>query len=155
MRITILSVGKLKERYWREAVEEYLKRLSAYADVRMVEISDRDSGRLGDDKAREAEGIDLLKAIPEGAHVITLEIDGRQRSSENLAQHMANLALSGNSHVAFVIGGSVGLSEAVRKRAQEALSFGAITLPHNLAQVVLVEQVYRAFRIQRNEPYHK
>lgn len=92
MRITILTVGKLKERYWREAVEEYRKRLSAYADVRMIEIADRDSGRLGDDKAREAEGIDLLKAIPEGAHVITLEINGRQRSSENLAQHLADRA---------------------------------------------------------------
>jgi 23S rRNA (pseudouridine1915-N3)-methyltransferase len=154
VRLTILAVGRLKERFWREAAEEYLKRLGPYATVRVVEIDDRDSGR---DEARALgeEGADILRAIPEGAHVIALEIGGRQRSSEAFAARLGELALDGRSSVTFVVGGSVGLSADVLRRADERLSLGEMTLPHNLARVVLLEQVYRAFRINRGEPYHK
>ena len=154
MRLTIIAVGRLKERYWREAADEYLKRLGPYATVRAVEIDDRDSGR-DQTRALAEEGADILRAIPEGAHVITLEIGGKQRSSEQFAARLAELALDGRSSVAFVVGGSVGLSADVLKRADERMSFGAMTLPHNMARVVLLEQIYRAFRINRGEPYHK
>ncbi|MDR3685438.1 MAG: 23S rRNA (pseudouridine(1915)-N(3))-methyltransferase RlmH [Coriobacteriia bacterium] len=154
MRLTVVAVGRLKERYWREAADEYLKRLGPYATVRVAEIDDRDSGRDAP-RALAKEGADILRAIPEGAHVITLEIGGKQRSSEQFASHLAELALDGRSSVAFVVGGSVGLSADVLARADERMSFGAMTLPHNMARVVLLEQIYRAFRINRGEPYHK
>lgn len=154
MRIALVAVGRLKERYWREAAEEYLKRLGPYASVRVLEVDDRDSGR---DAARALaeEGADVVRAIPPGAHVIALEIGGRQLSSEAFAEKLAALALDGRSSVAFVIGGSVGLSADVLARANERMSLGPMTLPHNLARVVLLEQIYRAFRINRGEPYHK
>lgn len=154
MRIALVAVGRLKERYWREAAEEYLKRLGPYATVRVLEVDDRDSGR---DAARALaeEGADVVRAIPPGAHVIALEIGGRQLSSEAFAEKLAALALDGRSNVAFVIGGSVGLSADVLSRANERMSLGPMTLPHNLARVVLLEQIYRAFRINRGEPYHK
>jgi 23S rRNA (pseudouridine1915-N3)-methyltransferase len=154
VRIALVAVGRLKERYWREAAEEYLKRLGPYATVRVLEVDDRDSGR---DAARALaeEGADVVRAIPPGAHVIALEIGGRQLSSEAFAEKLAALALDGRSNVAFVIGGSVGLSADVLSRANERMSLGPMTLPHNLARVVLLEQIYRAFRINRGEPYHK
>lgn len=155
MRITIIAVGKLKERFWHDAAQEYLKRLGAYADVTVIEIADRDPGRGGEDKALEAEGADILKALPPTAHVVTLEIDGKHLSSEGFSARLDELALCGSSHVAFVIGGSHGLAPQVRQRGSERLSLGPMTLPHNLARVVLLEQVYRAFRISRGEPYHK
>jgi 23S rRNA (pseudouridine1915-N3)-methyltransferase len=155
MRIAIIAVGRLKERFWVDAVDEYLKRLGPYADVRVVEIADRDPARGGDDRARAEEGAAVLKAVPEGAHVIALEIGGKQLSSEAFAARIEQLALEGRSSLAFVIGGSVGLSPDVLCRADERLSLGPMTLPHNLARVVLAEQLYRSFRIRRGEPYHK
>lgn len=155
MRITLVAVGRLKERYWREAADEYLKRLRPYADVRVAEIADRDPGRGGVERALAEEGVDALKAIPDGAHLIALTLDGRALSSEAFSQRIGQLGLDGRSSVAFVIGGSHGLDEAVLARADERLSLGPMTLPHNLARVVLLEQVYRAFRIMRGEPYHK
>jgi 23S rRNA (pseudouridine1915-N3)-methyltransferase len=154
MRVTVVAVGRLKERFWREAADEYLKRLGAYATVRVVEVDDRDSGR---DAARSLaeEGADILRAIPDGSHVIALDIAGKQRSSEDFSAHLGELGLEGRSSVTFVIGGSVGLAADVLVRADERLSFGPMTIPHNLARVILLEQVYRAFRIMRNEPYHK
>ena len=154
MRLTVIAVGRLKERYWREAADEYLKRLGPYATVRVVEVDDRDSGR-DEARALAEEGADVLRAIPEGAHVVALDIGGKQLSSEAFAGRLAALALEGRSTIAFVIGGSVGLSAGVLARADEKLSLGAMTLPHNMARVVLLEQVYRAFRINRGEPYHK
>jgi 23S rRNA (pseudouridine1915-N3)-methyltransferase len=154
VRLTLLVVGRLKERFWREAADEYLKRLGPYATVRVIEIDDRDSGR-DEARALAEEGADILRAIPEGAHVITMEIGGKQRSSEQFAARLAELALDGRSSVAFVIGGSVGLSADVLARSNERMSLGPMTLPHNMARVVLLEQVYRAFRINRGEPYHK
>jgi len=154
LRLTVVAVGRLKERYWREAADEYLKRLGSYATVRVVEVDDRDSGR---DVARALadEGADVLRALPDGAHVIALEIGGVPLSSERFASRLAALALDGRSNVAFAVGGSVGLSAEVLARADERLSLGPMTLPHNLARVVLLEQIYRTFRINRGEPYHK
>ena len=155
MRLTLVAVGRLKERYWREAAEEYLKRLRPYADVRVVEIADRDPSRAGEAKALAEEGADVLKGLSEGAHVVALEISGRQLSSEGLSERLSALGLEGRSNVSFIIGGSHGLSREVLERADETLSLGPMTLPHNLARVVLLEQLYRAFRIARGEPYHK
>lgn len=154
MRISIVAVGKLKERHWRDATAEYLKRLGPYADVRVVEVPDRDSGR---DAARALaeEGVDVLKSLPDAAYVIALEIGGRQLDSETFARRLESLGIEGRSNVAFVIGGSIGLAPEVLARADERLSLGPMTLPHNMARVVLAEQIYRAFRIIRNEPYHK
>jgi len=154
VRIALIAVGRLKERFWRDAADEYLKRLGPYATVRVIEIADRDSGR-DEARALAEEGADILRAIPEGAHVVTLEIAGRQRSSEEFSARLDELGVSGKSSVAFVIGGSVGLSADVLARADERMSIGQMTLPHNLARVVLLEQIYRAFRISRGEPYHK
>lgn len=155
MRIAVLAVGRLKERFWAEACDEYLKRLRPYADVRVTEIADRDPSRGGVERALAEEAADVVKALPSGAHVIALDIGGRQRSSEQLAEELQAAALEGRSNVAFVIGGSHGLAPDVLERADERLSLGPLTLPHNLARVVLLEQIYRAFRIARNEPYHK
>ena len=154
MRLTVIAVGRLKERYWREAADEYLKRLSPYATVRVVEVDDRDSGR-DEARALAEEGASVLRAVPDKAHVVALDIGGKQLSSEAFARRLAALGLDGRSNVTFVIGGSVGLSAAVLARADDKLSLGAMTLPHNMARVVLLEQVYRAFRINRGEPYHK
>lgn len=155
MKITVVAVGKLKERFWKDAVAEYAKRLGGYVSLNIVEVPDRDPAKVGgEDKAREAEGEGILKACG-GSHVILLAIEGKQRSSEGLAKRLDALMLGGSSDIAFVIGGSTGVSDAVRARADEQLSFGPITLPHNLARVVLLEQVYRAYRIMRGEPYHK
>ena len=148
-KTTIIAVGKLKERFWKDACAEYLKRLSAYTDTAIREVPDSTP-------EREATAIlAALDKLPEGAHIILLDIRGTQASSEQLAAKLESLAISGVSHVAFIIGGSDGVTELVKTRATERLSFGPITLPHNLARVVLLEQVYRAHKIIRREPYHK
>ena len=154
VKLTIVAVGRLKERFWREAADEYLKRLKPYADVRVVEIADRDSGRNAA-RALAEEGADVLRAIPASSYVVALDSGGRQLSSEGLSADIDDLALHGSSHLVFVIGGSVGLSADVLGRADARLSLGLMTLPHNLARIVLLEQLYRAFRISRGEPYHK
>lgn len=156
MKYTIVCVGKLKERFWSQACDEYLKRLGAYAKVEVREVADVDPARAGGvDAARRREGAAICAAIPERSHAILLAIEGKQRSSEEFSARLDELALGGKSDIAFVIGGSDGVSDEVRARANEILSFGRITLPHNLARVVLLEQVYRACKISRGEPYHK
>ena len=156
MNVTIVAVGRLKERFWVEACAEYLKRLGPYGRVTVAEVPDVDPGRAGGEAAaRAAEGRAVLGRIPERARVVALAIDGRPRTSEQLSAHLDELALGGTSEVAFVLGGSTGLDGAVLDRADETLSFGPITLPHNLARVVLLEQLYRACKISRGEPYHK
>ena len=156
IRITVVAVGKLKERFWADACAEYLKRLKAYAKVEVKEIADIDPAKAGGvDAARDREGSAVLAAITEQSHAILLAIEGKERSSEGLARRLDSLALAGTSDLTFIVGGSDGVSDAVRTRANEQLSFGPITLPHNLARVVLLEQVYRAFKISRGEPYHK
>ena len=155
LRITVVAVGKLKERFWTQACDEYLKRLRPYANMQVVEVPDVDPSQQGADAAlaREAEGI--LRAVPDDAFAILLAICACELSSEQLAAKLEDLAVSGTSSVAFIIGGSHGVAPAVAARANMQLSFGPITLPHNLARVVLLEQIYRAFKITRGEPYHK
>lgn len=145
MAITLIVVGKLKERFWKDAVDEYAKRLGGYTKLRIVEIPDR--------------GIDFeseeIVRLAGSSYLILLAIEGTPRSSEGIARHLDELMVQGKSDIAFCVGGSDGVNESVFDRADEMLSFGNITLPHNLARVVLLEQIYRAFRIMRNEPYHK
>ncbi|NHM13921.1 23S rRNA (pseudouridine(1915)-N(3))-methyltransferase RlmH [Xiamenia xianingshaonis] len=159
MRFTVVAVGKLKERFWTEACAEYLKRLQPYGRTEVREIPDIDPRRAGGEAAaceREGEAIlAALDGLPAQTRVVLLAIDGKERSSVGFSKHLDDLALQGTSDVAFVIGGSTGASPQVRARADETLSFGPITLPHNLARVVLLEQLYRAQRISRGEPYHK
>ena len=156
MKFTVVAVGKLKERFWADACAEYLKRLRPYAKTTVVEIPDVDPARAGGEgAAMEREAAGILRALPERAHVVALAIGGTQRSSEMLASRIDDLGLSGISDVVFVIGGSCGLAPSVMERADETLSFGPITLPHNLARVVLLEQLYRACKISRGQPYHK
>lgn len=156
IRITVVAVGKLKEKFWAAACDEYLKRLRPYAKVVVAEIPDVDPARAGGvEAAREREGAGILAAVPEGARAVLMAIEGTQRSSVAFSRHLDEVALRGESDLAFIIGGSDGVSDAVRARADETFSFGPITLPHNLARVVLLEQIYRAFKISRGEPYHK
>ncbi|MBQ9021015.1 MAG: 23S rRNA (pseudouridine(1915)-N(3))-methyltransferase RlmH [Schwartzia sp.] len=149
MKVDILAVGKLKEAFWRDACAEYLKRLSAYAKVNVQEIPD--SCPCNEAPALFAH----LDALSPSTQVVLLDIQGKETSSEQLAEKLENWTVGGVSHLVFVIGGSEGVTYEIKQRANERLSFGPITLPHNLARVVLLEQLYRAFKIQRKEPYHK
>jgi 23S rRNA (pseudouridine1915-N3)-methyltransferase len=153
VKIRVAAVGRLKEPHWRAAADEYLKRLRPYATVEMVEIADRD---IGTDAARAiaAEGADLLRAVPPASYAVVLDAGGRQMSSEDLAGWLAERMLHGASDITFIVGGSAGLAPDVLARGDERLSLSRMTLPHQLARVVILEQVYRAFRIMRNEPYH-
>ncbi len=153
LKLRIAAVGRLKERYWREACHEYVKRLGRYATVELVEIADRDLSH-GIERAVRSEGADLLRAIPDSSHVVALEVGGRRMSSEDLAKSLEGLMVDGVADVTFVVGGSAGLAPDVLARADQSLSLSPMTLPHQLCRVVLLEQVYRAFRIMRNEPYH-
>ncbi|EUJ33753.1 rRNA large subunit methyltransferase [Listeria floridensis FSL S10-1187] len=159
MRIQVISVGKLKEKYLVQGIAEYQKRLGAYAKVEMVEVSDEKAPEVLSEAemliVKEKEGQRILAKLTDDTHVIALAIDGKEKSSEEFAEGLDRLMTYGKSKVAFVIGGSLGLSNDVLKRADEKLSFGRMTLPHQLMRLVLMEQVYRAFRIMRGEPYHK
>jgi 23S rRNA (pseudouridine1915-N3)-methyltransferase len=153
VKVRIVAVGKLKEPHWRAAFDEYLKRLRPYATVEIVEVADRD---IGTDAAKAvvAEGVDLLRSVPDGSYVVALDAAGVQHSSAAFSGDLAQLMVRGRSDVTFVVGGSAGLAAAVLDRADEVLSLSEMTLPHQLARVVLLEQTYRAFKIMRNEPYH-
>ncbi|WP_017725833.1 23S rRNA (pseudouridine(1915)-N(3))-methyltransferase RlmH [Halalkalibacterium ligniniphilum] len=159
MNISIVTVGKLKEKYLKQGIEEYIKRLSAYAKIEVVEVPDEKAPeQLSDtemEQVKQKEGERILTKIHPDSHVIALAIQGRMLTSEQLAANLDNLATYGKSKITFVIGGSLGLSEDVLKRADEQLSFSKMTFPHQLMRLILVEQVYRAFRIMRGEPYHK
>ncbi|MGP4059595.1 23S rRNA (pseudouridine(1915)-N(3))-methyltransferase RlmH [Halobacillus litoralis] len=159
MKITIVSVGKLKEKYLKQGIEEYVKRLGPYAKVDVVEVPDEKApenlSEAQMEEVKQKEGERILAKISQDAYVITLEIEGKQLTSEKLAKKMDELATYGKSKVAFVIGGSLGLSDEVLKRSDFGLSFSNMTFPHQLMRLMLVEQVYRAFKIIRNEPYHK
>lgn len=155
MNIGIVAVGKLKERFWADAAAEYLKRLGAYGSVNIVEIADVSADRLGVEGALTKEGAAVLRVIPERGPVILLDREGHGVSSEDLASMLEDYGTYESSAVTFIIGGSHGVSQEVAARADKRISFGKITLPHNLARVVLLEQIYRAFRIMRGEPYHK
>ena len=159
MKITILCVGKIKENYFTEAVREYVKRLSRYARVEITEVEDEktpDKASPAENEAIKAkEGQKLLSRMPEDAWVTALAIDGKAPDSVELSRKIEALGTAGKSHLCFVIGGSLGLSKAVLDRADERLSFSRMTFPHQLMRVILLEQLYRSFRIMRGEPYHK
>jgi 23S rRNA (pseudouridine1915-N3)-methyltransferase len=159
VHIQIVSVGKLKERYLVDGIAEYVKRLGPYAKVQVVEVPDEKAPEsmspAEERQVKEREGERLLAQLRGDAFVVALAIDGQALSSEQLAQQLADLGTYGRSQVAFVIGGSLGLSSEVLERADMRLSFGRMTLPHQLMRLVLVEQIYRAFKINRREPYHK
>ncbi|MBT2570992.1 23S rRNA (pseudouridine(1915)-N(3))-methyltransferase RlmH [Planococcus sp. ISL-110] len=159
MNISIISVGKLKEKYLKSGIEEYTKRLGSYTKINEIEVADEKAPEQLSEadmeivKKREAERI-LAKISPD-AYVIALAIDGKMKTSEQLAKDIQSLMTYGRSKIVFVIGGSLGLHDEVLKRADEKLSFSKMTFPHQLMRLILVEQVYRAFRIMKGEPYHK
>lgn len=159
VHITVLAVGKVREKYLTQGMEEYLKRLTRYATVSVVEVAEEQApetlspAEQAQVKAREGERI--LKSVREGQYVIALAIDGTQFSSEAFAAHLQRLGVEGRSDVALIIGGSLGLDAAVLRRADLRLSFGPLTYPHQLIRLLLLEQLYRTFKINRNQPYHK
>ncbi|MGP4081320.1 23S rRNA (pseudouridine(1915)-N(3))-methyltransferase RlmH [Pseudalkalibacillus sp. R45] len=159
MNIQIITVGKLKEKYLKQGIAEYVKRIGPYAKIEVIEVPDeKASEQLSEnemEKVKDAEGSRLLAKIGQDVHVIALAIEGKQQTSEQLAKNLDQLATYGRSKVAFVIGGSLGLSEAVLNRSNDQLSFSKMTFPHQLMRLILVEQIYRAFKINRGEPYHK
>lgn len=159
MKITILAVGKIKEAYLRDAIAEYSKRLGRYCKLEIIEVADEktpdDAGYAIEAMIRSREGDRLLSKLPEDGYVISLAIDGAQFDSPAFAHEIERLGIGGVSHIVFVIGGSLGLDERVIKRADRSVSFSAMTFPHQLMRVILLEQIYRSYRILRGEPYHK
>lgn len=159
MKIKCITVGKIKEKYFKTAIEEYAKRLLRYCKLEQIEVADEkapDSLSATEiELVKDKEGERILKKIDDGDYIITLEIEGKQLSSEQLAKKISMLAVTGNSSLCFIIGGSHGLSEAVKSKSNFKLSFSKMTFPHQLMKVVLLEQIYRAFRINGGEPYHK
>lgn len=159
MKLTLLTVGKIKEPYLKDAISEYSKRLSKYCKLEIVEVADEKTpekaGPALEEGIRQKEGQRLMKHIRDDMFVITLEIRGNMLTSEELAEKISRLGLEGTSSIAFVIGGSIGLSKEVRQRADYKLSFSKMTFPHQLMRVILLEQIYRSFKIQRGETYHK
>lgn len=159
MKITIIAVGKIKEKYFSAAIEEYVKRLGRYCRLELVEVPDEKTpdgaGEGLELQIKRKEGECILQKIPDNAHVIALAIDGRALDSEELAAQMERWNVGGISHLVFLIGGSLGLSPEVLGRADYRLSFSRMTFPHQLMRVILLEQIYRSFRIRNHEPYHK
>jgi len=159
MRITLICVGKLKEKYLAQGVEEYIKRLSRYCTLELIELADEKTpdhaSAALEDQIRRKEGERILKVLKEGSYCIALAIQGAMLSSEELADKIDTLGVTGTSHISFIIGGSLGLSDEVIKKADYQLSFSKMTFPHQLMRMILLEQIYRAYRINSNEPYHK
>lgn len=159
IRVNIIAVGKLKERYLTEGCSEYLKRLSAFAKVNVIEINEYKSADNPSPAETEAvktkEGEAIIAKIPKGSYVIPMCIEGKQLSSEELSKRLEDVSVGGCSEITFIIGGSFGLSDEVKRFGSLKLSFGKITLPHQLMRLVLLEQIYRAFSISNNSKYHK
>lgn len=159
MKIKIVTVGKLKEKYLKDGITEYSKRLSRFANLEMIELADEKTPDRASDsenqKILELEGTRILSKIGDRDFVIVLAIEGKTLSSEEFSKQLEQAPINGFSTLTFVIGGSLGLSPQVKKRANLSISFGRLTLPHQLMRLVLVEQIYRAFTIQQGSPYHK
>lgn len=159
MKITLITVGKIKEKYFTDAIAEYAKRLSRYCKLEIVEVADEKTpdgaSAALENQIKQKEGERILAKIPDGAYVTALAIEGKQLDSEELASQMERWNVNGISHLVFVIGGSLGLDANVLHRADFKLSFSKMTFPHQLMRVILLEQVYRSFRIRNHEPYHK
>lgn len=159
MKISLLTVGKIKEKFYTQAIDEFSKRLGRYCKLEIIEVADEktpdNASAAVDAQIRQKEGERLFRYIREDAYVIALAIDGRMLSSEELAKKLEMLGVSGTSHIQFIIGGSLGLSPQVLDRANERLSFSKMTFPHQLMRVILLEQIYRGYRIMTGAPYHK
>ncbi|MBP5222756.1 MAG: 23S rRNA (pseudouridine(1915)-N(3))-methyltransferase RlmH [Lachnospiraceae bacterium] len=159
MKITIVCVGKVKEKFYRDAIAEFEKRLGRYCRLEIIEVADEQTPDgmpvSMEILIKEREGSRILSKIKPDAYVCTLEIGGKKMTSEGFSKFMEQAAITGKGHIIFVIGGSLGLSEAVMKRSNQAISFSDMTFPHQLMRVILCEQIYRGFRISHGEPYHK
>ncbi|WP_320988976.1 23S rRNA (pseudouridine(1915)-N(3))-methyltransferase RlmH [Hungatella sp.] len=159
MKITLVTVGKIKEKYYTAAIEEYSKRLSRYCKLEIIQVADEktpdNAGEALETQIKEEEGDRILASIRDGACVIALAIEGKMLDSVELSEKIASLGVSGTSQIVFVIGGSLGLSKRVLDRADYLLSFSRMTFPHQLMRVILLEQIYRGYRIMNGEPYHK
>ena len=159
MKITVITVGKIKEKYLKDAIAEYTKRLSKYCKLEIVEVADEKTpdhaSETVEDAIRAKEAERILKYVKDDAHIITLEIQGKQLTSEELAEKIEKLGVQGTSHIIFIIGGSIGIGEEVLQKSNFALSFSKMTFPHQLMRVILLEQIYRSYRIISGEPYHK
>ena len=159
MNIKILCVGKIKEKFYRDAILEYSKRLSKYCSLDIVEVNDEKTSENSTENEiniiKDKEGERILKHIKDKDYAIALAIQGKQQDSVAFSKYIENLGITGNSSICFIIGGSLGLSDAVMKRCNDSISFSKMTFPHQLMRVILLEQIYRAMRIMNNEPYHK
>ncbi len=159
MKITIICVGKIKEDFYRKAVSEYEKRLSKYCRLEIIEVQDEKTpdhaSPVMEEQIKEKEAARILKHIKEDACVFSLEIEGSKPDSVSFANQLDQLAVQGKSHIQFIIGGSLGLHQSVSKAAHQAISFSNMTFPHQLMRVILLEQIYRGYRIIKGEPYHK
>ncbi|MEA4971772.1 Ribosomal RNA large subunit methyltransferase H [bioreactor metagenome] len=159
MRISIIGVGRLKEKYWQMAIDEYSKRLGKYIKLNIIEVPDEKApenlSAADVEIVKKNEGDRILKSIKDDVFVIALAIDGKMLSSEELSEYLNERMVRGDGNISFVIGGSLGLSEEVLARANFKLSFSKMTFPHQMMRVVLLEQIYRAIKIMKNEPYHK
>ena len=159
MNIKIITVGKLKEKYLKQGIAEYVKRLGSYCKLEIIEVNDEKVPENLSEKemeqVKDKEGERILAKISETSYVFALAINGKQYDSVEFSKDIEQLGIRGKSDLVFIIGGSIGLSDSVLKRANEQISFGKLTFPHQLMRLVLVEQVYRAFRISKGEPYHK
>ena len=159
MKITLITVGKIKEKYLKDAIAEYSKRLSKYCKLEVIEVADEktpdQASENVEQQIRKKEGERILRYVKEDAYVITLEIGGTMLDSVAFAKKIETLGVQGKSHILFIIGGSIGLGEDVLKRSDYGLSFSKMTFPHQLMRVILLEQVYRSYRIIEGAPYHK
>lgn len=158
-KISILCVGKIKEKYLKDGIAEYAKRLSRYCKLDIIEVADEKTpdgaSEIVETQIKNLEGDKLLKHIKDDDYVIALALDGKMLDSVELSKKMESLGIRGISHLVFVIGGSLGLSDSVLKRADYKLSFSKMTFPHQLMRMILLEQIYRGYRIMKGEPYHK
>ena len=158
MKITLITVGKIKEKYLRDAIAEYSKRLSRYCKLEIIEVADEKTPDHASDVVentiRDKEAERIMKYVKEDTYVITLEINGKLLSSEELSEKINHLGIQGTSHITFIIGGSIGLGKEVLARSDYALSFSKMTFTHQMIRLLLIEQIYRAFKISRGEKYH-
>ncbi|WP_143319621.1 23S rRNA (pseudouridine(1915)-N(3))-methyltransferase RlmH [Clostridium sp. HBUAS56010] len=159
MKITLITVGKIKEKFFADAIDEYKKRLSRYCKLEIIQVADEktpdNASEIAERQIKDKEGERIISFIKEGAYVTALAIEGEMLNSVELSEKISSLGVRGTSHLVFIIGGSLGLSKEVLKRADYKLSFSPMTFPHQLMRVILLEQIYRSYRIINGEPYHK
>lgn len=152
--ITVIAVGKLKEKAYKDLVDEYVKRLSAYTRVEIIEVAD-ETNQLEDTKVKKLEGERILKAIKKDSFTVLLDLRGRMLNSNELSLKIQEINTYHSSNITFIIGGSLGVSDEVYSRADYKWKLSDLTFPHNLVRVILLEQIYRSYKIMNNEPYHK